>query len=111
MITDELLLENGYREFDPVPLYGEYYAKSFQKKFYEGDKKKYFIEFRRWEFPMHSEVEVHFEGFAQLYAKGTHNAIDVTFHSGWTLEEVEEYVEKIYRLGFEPYDEDEEALI
>ena len=47
-----------------------------------------------------------FEYEAQLYQKGTHMPLNLTFHSEWTLDDVENYVEEIYMTGlFDPYDE------
>ena len=47
-----------------------------------------------------------FEYEVQLYQKGTHFPLNLTFHKEWTLDDVENYVEEIYITGlFEPYDE------
>ena len=103
-ITEELLIKNGYKEFKPSPYEGPNCTKMFQKCFCEGNKKLYFIDVKKWEFDVHGKNEVHWEAFVQLYASGSHEAMDVEFLNGWTLDSIERYVRKIYDIGFEPYE-------
>lgn len=48
--------------------------------------------------PENFEVEV------TLYQKGTHEPVNLKFFCDWTLDDVEDYVQKIYQVGFEPYE-------
>ena len=106
-INEELLLKNGYKEYEPSPLHGDYVKKCFQKCFHKDHSKLYFINFMKWEFNVHNDVEVHWEAEVQLYSRGSHEAVDLTFHNGWTLDTIERYVKQIYNIGFEPYEEEE----
>jgi hypothetical protein len=53
--------------------------------------------------PENFEVEV------QLYQKGTHEPVNLKFFCDWTLADVEDYVQRIYEVGFEPYEVNEES--
>jgi hypothetical protein len=48
--------------------------------------------------PENFEVEV------MLYQKGTHEPVNLKFFNDWTLDDVEDCVQNIYQVGFEPYE-------
>lgn len=39
----------------------------------------------------------------QMYKKESHDAINLTFHSSWTLEMVENFMEKMWNTGMFDY--------
>lgn len=58
MITDDLLLENGYKEWE-VPAINKYAKKFFQKKFMNGNgQTEYFISFYKY---VHKDDTVNYE--------------------------------------------------
>ena len=80
----------------------------YQKRFDGTAAQKYFITAKKWEMCDNTGKQVYngFEYEVQLYQKGTHLPLNLTFHKEWTLDDVENYVEEIYITGlFEPYDE------
>ena len=44
-----------------------------------------------------------YEYSTQLYRRDTHDAVDISFHSSWTLEQVEEHVEGLFKTGMYDY--------
>lgn len=109
MITDEDFESRGYRKWKPSPIDPEGVQYLYQKRFDdEQDGIKYFITAKRWYLPLHNPQNDIFDGYEfeiQLYQSGTHNAIDLSFHKDWTIDDVEEYTDKIYRsCPFEPYE-------
>lgn len=102
-MTDEYLLEHGYKEYPPFPYESNSVVANFQKRFDDNYGKKYFINVAKWSHdyvpvdkrdswwtPYSYEYKAHFTMFEE--EKG----ITLTFHSGWTLEEVEEFVENFF---------------
>ena len=101
-INIQELLDKGYKEFRPTRF--DTADRRFQKRFRaENGDTLYFINvdmYYSWGIiPENFEVEV------QLYQKGTHEPVNLKFFCGWTLADVEEYIQRIYEVGFEPYDE------
>ena len=50
--------------------------------------------------------EVIFSGFeyeTQLYRADTHDAVDIEFHNSWTIDLVEEHLEKMFETGLFDY--------
>lgn len=103
-MTDEYLLERGYKQYEPLKgLDSDYVVARFQKRFDDDFGKKYFIdvikwshsyvpEYRRdkWWEPFSYEYEVQFSMYE------SENALDLHFHSSWALDEVEKFVENFF---------------
>ena len=101
-INIQELLDKGYKEFPPTRF--DTADRCFQKRFRaENGDTLYFININMYyswgTIPENFEVEV------QLYQKGTHEPVNLKFFCGWTLADVEDYIQKIYEVGFEPYEE------
>ena len=109
-MTDELFLESGFREFAPGPLDSRGVERCFQKRYDDEDGKKYFITVRKWSEQRHPHTGTVFpecyEYDVQLYhGEDKGDALDLKFHSSWTLDDVEETLERIWNLGcFEYYE-------
>ena len=102
-INIQELLDKGYKEFHPTRFDGDA-EKAYQKRFRneKGDT-LYFINVYMY---CHYIIqEINFEVETQLYQKGTHEPVNLKFFCGWTLADAEDYVQRIYEVGFEPYEE------
>ena len=100
-INIQELFNKGYKEFSPSEFNDA--DKCFQKQVLaENGNTLYFINvnmYYSWgSMPENFEVEV------MLYQKETHEPVHLKFFCDWTLDDVEDYVQKIYQVGFEPYE-------
>ena len=107
MLSTEELLERGYTQFIP-----NYQFKSkdielcYQKRFNDKNGKKYFITINKWRaFTMVNGTTIpsNFEYEVQLYSKNEHEPLDLLFHSDWTLDRVEKYMEQLWNTGLFDY--------
>lgn len=102
--------EKGYKKYNPTPFDNEGIEARFQKRFDDEKGKRYFIDIVKWSGFTHPHTGKKFppsyEYETQMYQKGTHNAVDFEFHSSWSLEEVEAFMEKQFETGmFDYYEE------
>lgn len=101
-INIQELLDKGYKEFSPTKF--DTANRRFQKRFMsENGDTLYFINvdmYYSW-----GTIPENFEVGVQLYQKGTHEPVNLKFFCSWTLDDVEDWVQKIYEVGFEPYEE------
>lgn len=113
-MTDEYMLERGYRKFNPIPrIDNEHVVARFQKRFDDDFGKKYFINVVKWD---NSYIpETHRGNWYKLYSYEydtqfsigkDDNALDMTFHSSWTLEQVEDFIESFFKRMKPNYYED-----
>lgn len=104
-INIQELLDKGYKEFPPTKFDGA--DEAFQKRIRaENGDTLYFINvymYYSW-----GEIPKNFEVETQLYQKGTHEPLNLKFFCDWTLADVEDYIQRIYNVGFEPYEEEDE---
>lgn len=115
-MTDEYLLERGYKEYPTLPFDSNFVVARYQKRFDDNIGKKYFInavkhswydvpEHKRnkWWVPFTYEYEVQVTMFEE------EKPINLQFFSGWSLEEVEtfmaEFFNKMYPNYYEIWDE------
>lgn len=108
-MTDKAFLSKGFSEFRPTAFDSNGVEKCFQKRYDDELGKKYFITVRKWSAMLHAYTGVEsppsYEYEVQLYKKGSHDALDLMFHSSWNLEDVEAYVEAMWGTGlFEHYE-------
>ena len=108
-MTDQELFDQGFYEYRPTPFDCDGVETCFQKRYDDEYGKKYFInvkKWRAWKHPYTGEVTPpSYEYDVQLYKKDGHEAIDLLFHSCWTLSGVEAYLEKLWNTGmFEHYE-------
>lgn len=115
MMTDEYILNKGYTKFPPSQLDSDIVACIFQKCFRDENGKKYFIDImkndlsfvppeRRDEFwkPYGYEYRI------QVSVGEDEKSINLHFFNGWTLENVEEFVEKFFvNMNINYYEIDE----
>jgi hypothetical protein len=89
----------------------------FQKRYDDEIGKRYFITINKWRAFRHpytgEEFPATYEYSVQLYKKdGRHDvkAVDFLFHSTWSVDEVEEYMNKLFETGlFEYYEKWEDC--
>ena len=93
-MTDKDFIEAGYTQWKPSPYNGECNTAMFQKRFDDDFGKKYFITANKWDFSRYEpDREPSYEFTSQVYDKSTHDAIDITFLVGWTIERVEKWMD------------------
>lgn len=102
-INIQELLDKGYKEFPRTRF--DAADKCFQKRFRaENGDTLYFVNvnmYYSWgSVPENFEVEV------QLYQQKTHEPVNMKFFCDWSLADVEDYIQRIYNVGFEPYEEE-----
>ena len=106
-MTREEILAHGYKQYAPIQFDSQWVTARFQKRFCDDIGKKYFIDIREWE-PMehphtHEVYPASYDYETQIYRKDTHDALDLNFHSSWTLEAVEEFMENLFNTGMFDY--------
>ena len=102
MITDELLLENGYKEWE-VPMINRYAKRFFQKRFRnERGQTQYFIDFYKY---VHSDDTINYEVGLQFEQDKYVMNIQMFAIDDMTLKEIEQEVYTIwYELDCKYYD-------
>ena len=100
-IYDDFLIRRGYKEFPPTP-YDRYVSKCFQKRFDDKIGKKYFITVCKYD-PIHPMDSVGYEYNIQLKNINNENPINLNYFAGWEVEEVEEYMDKLWATGLFGY--------
>lgn len=117
-MTDEYILEKGYKQYSPTPvLDNEYIVARFQKRFDDNFGKKYFINILKWSrdyipaehrdkywTPYTYEYEVQ----VSMYEED--NTINLHFFADWTLDKVENFMmdffDKMTPNYYESWDEE-----
>lgn len=112
-MTDEYLIEHGYHQYPTPPFYSDNVVSMFQKRFDDELGKKYFINVLKWS---HSYVPIYrrdkwwkpfsYEYEVQITMSDNENGLDLKFHSSWTLEEVEQFMEDFFEKMKPNYYED-----
>lgn len=110
-MTDQDFISRGFKRFPPTPhLDPDSMETHFQKRYDDEVGKRYFITVNKWkafEHPYtHEKFEPSYEYSIQLYKKGGRHdakAVDLLFHSTWTLDEVEDYMQKLFDTGLFDY--------
>ena len=102
-MTDEKLLERGYKQYNPTPFDNSSIVARFQKRFDDDFGKKYFIDALKWsqEYVPLDRRDKWWKPFvyeyeAQITIGENENSINLGFFSSWTIEEVEEFMEKFF---------------
>lgn len=106
-MTDDELIEHGYKEYKPTSFDHESVEKCFQKRFDDDIGKKYFITVRKWSGWTHPynglAVPAGYEASVQFCSADTDDPISMTFHASWRLTDVEKYVEALFQTGLFRY--------
>lgn len=112
-MTDEYLLERGYKKYLPTPvLDNESIVKKFQKRFDNDFGKKYFIDVAKWshDFVPVSRRDKWWEPFSYVYHLyftmfKEEKPIWIELGSSQTLEEVEKFAENLFnRMNLNYYE-------
>ena len=94
-MTDKDFIEAGYTELKLSLFNVGCNTAMFQKRFDDDYGKKYFITVDKWDFSRYEpNREPSYEFRSKVYEKDTHEAMDITFLEGWTIECVEAWMEK-----------------
>lgn len=113
-MTDEYLIEHGYKQYPPISLfYSDSVVAMFQKRFDDDFGKRYFINVLKWS---HDYIPVNrrdewwkpfsYEYEVSVTMSDNDNGLDLKFHSSWTLEEVENFMEDFFTKMKPNYYED-----
>lgn len=103
VITDEYLLERGYKEYKPTRFDNESVVARFQKRFDDDFGKKYFIDVIKWSndyVPVARRdkwwkpFSYHYETQVTMFED--QKALNMEFFSAWSLEEVEVFMKKMF---------------
>jgi len=104
---DDFFISNGFSQFEPPSIYPVGVETCFQKRYDDDVGKKYFITVLKWEPMTHpytlETTPSQYEYEVQLYNNIGHDALDLNFHSSWTLDQVEDYLEKLWNTGLFDY--------
>ena len=106
-MTDQELLDRGFKQFNPTPFDSDGIETCFQKRYDDDVGKRYFITVHKWK-PMthphtHEVFPASYEYNVQLSGKANHDAVDVLFHSTWELDAVEDCLRKMFETGMFDY--------
>lgn len=117
-MTEQDLLNRGFKQFPPTrPIDPEGIKNKYQKCYIDDIGKRYFITVSEWEpifdhrtgktWPINYEYDVYFQ---KDDGNGGTKAIKILLYAGWDIDEVEEYVQKLFETGlFEYYEKWEEC--
>lgn len=117
-MTDQDLISRGFKEFPPTPFVdSDGIETHFQKRYDDEIGKRYFITINKWKpitdtrsgivWPSNYEYEVYFH---KDDGKDGTKAIKILLYAGWDIDEVEEYVQKLFETGlFEYYEKWEDC--
>lgn len=115
--TDDYFLDRGYKKYSRTPFQSDMTLYNFQKRFDDDVGKKYFIDvnkitnewMKEWNKKQSWYTPYSYTYSCQLYRKDTHAAVDMEFFSDWTIDQVEEFVERLFQNGeldyYEKWDE------
>lgn len=108
-MTDKEIIDAGFYVFSPSEIKSANIEKCFQKRYDDEYGKKYFITINKWKAMRHLYtgilIDPSYEYETQLYKKGSHDPIDLLFHHGWSINDVECYMQAMWNTGlFEHYE-------
>lgn len=119
LLIDDYFLNCGYKRYGRTGIDPSFTLYNFQKCFSDRNGKKYFINIhklsnkwmREWDKQQEWYTPYSYTFSCQLYKKDTHAPVNMEFFSDWTIEQVEEFVEKLFQNGeldyYERFYEDE----
>lgn len=107
-MTDREIIDAGYTEYKPSPiLHHKSVMKCFQKLFRDENGKKYFIDINKHEGWVHphtgQEYPPTYEFTVQLNYKKNKCPINFELFAGWTIDDVEEFVETLFKTKMFQY--------
>lgn len=94
-LNDETILRAGYKEYEPSIIDSDMVSKCFQKWFHDSVGKKYAISIKKWDWSgTRTGIGVKYEFEVQLCVDD--KPINFTLFNGWNVEEVEDYMDRIW---------------
>lgn len=107
-MTEQDILNAGYKEYSKTPFDHEGIEKNYQKCIHDDRGRKYFIDIHKWRDMKHPHtgelIEGGYEFTTQLNHKEYDKPVNMNFFSGWTIEEVEKSIEELWQLMFRYYE-------
>ena len=109
-ITEEELIGRGFRKFNTVGHLSDVRRYLFQKRYLDDkDNTLYFLDIYKYDWKHISHIPIadiyNYEITTQLYRKGSHDAINISFGSDTTIDDAEEFINKLFDIGLiEPYE-------
>ena len=107
-MTEQDLINAGYKEYSKTPFDSEFIEKNFQKCIHDDNGRKYFIDAHKYidmKHPYTGEmIEGGFEFTVQFNHKEYDKPVNMNFFCGWTIEEVEKSAEELWQLMFRYYE-------
>ena len=100
-MTNEELLRAGYTQWEPSP-YKDCQTDLFEKCIKDEYGKRYFIHVERWDYTKFPRGIIHYTASVQFQLKDG-NTTDIDLLNGWTIEEMEEYYNKLWNTGWFKY--------
>lgn len=101
-MTDGYLISKGYKKYKPTPFDQENFVVArFQKRFDDEIGKKYFINVVKysWDFIDESKRDTYiYEYEGQVSFGENKKSLNLRFSDAWAIEEVEEYMEKLFKV-------------
>lgn len=111
-MTEEDFFKRGYKRFKSSSFDSDCVSDLYQKAIRDGnDDRLYFIDIKKWDFSryqnrMQNQPHISYEIGTQLTHRETENALNITFISGWNLDDAERFIEQLWKTGlFRGYDE------
>lgn len=102
-MTDEQLLERGYKQYPTTPFDNEHIVARFQKRFDDDFGKKYFINVLKWsnDYIPVSHRGDYWEPFpyeyeTQITMHEQEDPLNFHFFSTWTLDALEDFMEDFF---------------
>lgn len=103
-MTDDFLLERGYKKYGRSIYDNDYVVTRFQKRFDDDFGKKYFINIIKISnnfVPEHLRRKEGWEPYTYSYEvqvtqSASENALNLEFYPDWKLEDVEEFMESMF---------------
>lgn len=102
-MNDDYILEHGYKPYDPIQFDNYNVVKRFQKRFDDDFGKKYFIDILKWsnDYVPKGRRDSWWTPFTYTYEVQVtmheeENALNLEFFSGWTLENVENFMKDFF---------------
>lgn len=107
--TDKELIDLGFAEYSPSQFDHDGIIKNFQKKYTDGNKTLFFLTISKWDWTRYGDIpdSYTYEIKTQLYTKGNHEAINIEFGNGVSVEQAEDFIFNMFKAKMiEPYEEE-----
>lgn len=107
-MTEQDILNAGYKEYERTLFDHKGIEKNYQKCIRDDKGKKYFIDIHKWKDMRHPYtgelIEGGYDYTCQLTDAETECPLNLNFFCGWTIEQVEEAIEKIWQIQYRYYE-------